>query len=51
MAQFRLLFLVVVIPGVDQMEVLNLVHQVVVEYKEEVEVLGLLVLELHIQEQ
>ena len=34
----------------DQMEVLNLVHQVVVEYKEEVEALEHLILEILIQE-
>tara|TARA_Y100000004_G_scaffold158907_1_gene185464 strand:+ start:505 stop:645 length:141 start_codon:yes stop_codon:yes gene_type:complete len=46
-----LLFLVVVLLEVDQMEVLNLVHQVVVEYKEEVEAPVHLVLEIHIQDQ
>jgi hypothetical protein len=46
-----LLFLVVVLLEVDQMEVLNLVHQVVVEYKEEVEALDHLELEIHFQDQ
>ena len=50
MVQFRLLFLVVVVLGVDQLEVPHLVHQVLVEHKEEVVTLEHLVLDLHIQE-
>ena len=50
MVQFRLLFLVVVVLRVDQKELPNLVHQVVVEHKEEVVTLEHLLLELHIQE-
>jgi hypothetical protein len=36
---------------VDQKDLPDLVHQAVVEYKEEVEVLELLLLEIHIQDQ